>query len=125
MVDSPTHDAHTLELEVALIEVIPSKVVLNILGYAPFFVGTGITVVRTIADDKSSAAFEARMRNSSTRQIVLLAADREAQQLTIVDLRGLTWYSDAEGIIDADMLDLKIGDLLASEPAAAPAAGKR
>jgi predicted negative regulator of RcsB-dependent stress response len=33
--------------------------------------------------------------------------------------------SDAEGIIDADMLDLKIGDLLASEPAAAPAAGKR
>jgi len=33
--------------------------------------------------------------------------------------------SDADGIIDADMLDLKIGDLLASEPAAAPAAGKR
>lgn len=100
VVDSPTLDSHTLELEVALIEVVPSKVVLNVLGYAPFFVGTGITVVRTIADDKSSAAFEARMRISSTRQIVMLAADREAQQLAIIDLRGLTWYSDAEGIID-------------------------
>jgi hypothetical protein len=100
VVDSPTHDSHTLELEMALIEVVPSKVVLNVLGYAPFFVGTGITVVRTIGQDKSSAAFEARMRNSSTREIVLLAADREAEQFAIIDVRGLTWYSDAEGIID-------------------------
>jgi len=100
VLDKPTHDPHALVLEVALIEVVPSKVLLNALGYAPFFIGTGISVVRTIANDKSSAAFEARTRDAATGQIVLLAADREAEQFAPVDLRGLTWYSDAQGIID-------------------------
>ncbi len=62
--------------------------------------GTGITVVRTIANDKSSVAFEARLRNGATGEVVVLAADREAEQYAPIDLRGLTWYSDAEGIID-------------------------
>jgi hypothetical protein len=100
VVDAPTHDSHTVELEMALVEVVPSKVVLNALGYAPFFVGTGISAVRTIAEDKSSAAFEARLRDSSTGRIVMLAADREAEQFAPVNLRGLTWYSDVQGIID-------------------------
>ena len=101
VVDNPTNDPHTLVCEVALIEVIPSKVVLNTLGYAPFFVGTGITVARDVGNDKSSAAFEARTRDAATGDIVMLAADREAEQFSpIIDLRGLTWYGDAEGIID-------------------------
>jgi hypothetical protein len=100
VIDSPTHDPHVLVLEVALIELVPSKVLLNVLEYAPFYVGTGITVVRTAASDKSSAAFEARARDTATGAVVMLAADREAEQFAIIDLRGLTWYSDADGIID-------------------------
>jgi hypothetical protein len=100
VIDSPTKDMHVLVLEVALIQVVPSKVLLNALGYAPFFVGTGITVVRVIANDNSTAAFESRTRDAATGQIVMLAADREAQEFAIVDLRGLTWYSDAEEIVD-------------------------
>ena len=100
VVDSPTKDMHVLILEVALIQVVPSKVLLNALGYAPFFVGTGITVVRVIASDNSTAAFESRTSDAATGQIVMLAADREAQEFAIVDLRGLTWYSDAEEIVD-------------------------
>jgi hypothetical protein len=49
VIDGPTNDARTLVLEVALTEVVPSKVLLNALGFAPFYVGTGISVVRTIA----------------------------------------------------------------------------
>ena len=100
VIDSPTHDARTLVLEVALTEIVPSKVLLNVLGYAPFFVGTGISVVRTIAQDKSTAAFEARMRDAGTGDIVMLAADRESEQFAVVDVRGLTWYSDVDGIIN-------------------------
>jgi hypothetical protein len=100
VVDSPTKDPHALVLEVALIEVVPSKVLLNALGYAPFFIGTGITVARTIGQDKSSAAFEARVRDAATGEVVMLAADRESEQLAIIDLRGLTWYSDVDGMID-------------------------
>jgi hypothetical protein len=95
-----SRDPHTLVFEIALIEVVPSKVVLNALGYAPFFVGTGINIVRTIAGDKSSAAFEARISDAATGKYVLLAADRESEQYAPVDVRGLTWYSDAEGIMD-------------------------
>jgi hypothetical protein len=98
--DVPSHDEHSVVLEMALIEVVPSKVLLNALGYAPFFVGTGLTVVRTLANDKSFAAFELRVRDASTGEVIVLAADREAEQFAPVDLRGLTWYSDAEGIID-------------------------
>lgn len=100
VVDSPSHDPNVLVFEMAIIEVVPSKVVLNVLGYAPFFIGTGITVVRTVANDKSTVAFEARVRDAASGQVVILAADREAQQLAPIDLRGLTWYSDAEGLID-------------------------
>jgi Protein of unknown function (DUF3313) len=100
VIDSRTNAPRTLVLEVALTEVVPSKVLLNALGYAPFYVGTGISVVRTIANDKSSAAFEARVRDASSGDIVMLAADREAEQFAIIDVRGLTWYSDAEGIIN-------------------------
>jgi len=100
VVDKPGNDPHTLVLEMALIEMVPSKVILNVLGYAPFYVGTGITIARTAANDKSSAAFEARVHDASTGEIVMLAADREAEQYSVIDFRGLTWYSDVEGIID-------------------------
>jgi hypothetical protein len=100
VIDSSTRDPHVLVLEVALIELVPSKVLLNLLEYAPFYVGTGITVARTAANDKSTAAFEARVRDSATGDVVMLAADREAEQFAIIDFRGLTWYSDADGIID-------------------------
>src|ERR1700728_188360 len=80
VIDKPTRDPNALVCEVALVEVVPSKVVLNLLGYAPFYVGTGITVVRTIANDKSTIAFEARTRDAATGEIVMLAADREAEQ---------------------------------------------
>src|SRR5262249_874360 len=89
VIDSPTKDRHALVLEMALIEIVPSKVTLNVLGYAPFFVGLGVSAVRTVAHDESSAAFEARVRDAATGKVIMLAADREEQQMAPVNLRGL------------------------------------
>lgn len=97
--DGPTTDADALIIEVALIEVVPSKVVLNALGYAPFGIGLTITAVRTVAKDTSTCAFEARIRDAATGDVVATMADREAQQMALVSARGLTWYSNAETII--------------------------
>ncbi len=122
VIDNPTEDPHALVLEFALIEVVPSKVVLNALGYAPFFIGTGITVVRTVANDKSFAAFEARMRVAASHEVVLLAADRESEQYSPIDLRGLTWYSDAQGIVNewskqfVLIMDAKPGEKIEGTP---------
>jgi hypothetical protein len=100
VLDESTTAPETLIFELALIEVVPSKVALNALGYAPFFIGFGLNALRGLANDKSSVAFEARVRDARTGQILMLAADREAEQATIVDLRAFKWYSHAHGIID-------------------------
>jgi hypothetical protein len=100
VLDHPTRDPHALILEVALVQIVPSKVTLNLAENTPFYVGDGITVVRFIIDDKSCAAYEARIRDAATGRILVLAADREDEQLALIDLRGLTWYDDVHGIID-------------------------
>jgi hypothetical protein len=99
VVDTPTNAPDALIFEMALIEVVPSKVTLNALGYAPFGVGLTLNALRTIGNDKSTCAFESRTRDASTGEILMLAADREAEQMAIVDLRGLTWYSHVDGIV--------------------------
>lgn len=101
LVDKPTESPDTMVLEVALIEVVPSKVTLNALGYAPFGIGVGIKAVRAFAEDKSSVPFEARGRDASTNEVLVMAADRETEQFAPVSVRGLTWYSHAHTIIDA------------------------
>jgi hypothetical protein len=122
VIDSPTDDPHALVFEMALVEAVPSKVLLNVLGYAPFYVGTAISVVRGLANDKSSAAFESRTRDAATGEILALAADREAEQYAPVDLRGLTWYSDIDGIVDewskqfVRIANQKPGEKIAAEP---------
>jgi hypothetical protein len=96
---APPAERGVLVFEFALIEVVPSKVVLNALGYAPFGVGMTLNLLRAVGNDKSSVAFEARARDAATGEVVLLAADREMQQQALIDARGLTWYSHAHGII--------------------------
>jgi hypothetical protein len=99
VLDAPTTDPDALVVELAIIEVVPSKVVLNALGFVPFGVGMTLNAVRFIAKDTSTCAFEGRIRVASTREIVAKLADREAQQMAIVSVRGLTWYSSAKTII--------------------------
>lgn len=101
VVENPPTSPDALILEVALTEVVPSKVVLNALGYAPFGIGLAVNVVRGMAEDVSTTAFEGRVRAASTREVVAMVADREAEQKALVSVRGLTWYSHAHVIIDA------------------------
>ena len=122
VLDQATRDRDALILEMALIEVVPSKVVLNALGYAPFGVGLTLNALRTIGNDKSTVAFEAHARDAATGEILLLAADREAQQMAVVDLRALTWYSHADGIVNdwakqfVRVLNQKPGEVIKDSP---------
>jgi uncharacterized protein DUF3313 len=100
VVDAPTESSSAVVFEMALIELVPSKVALNALGYAPFGIGLGVSAVRGAANDKSSVAFEARLRDAATGDIIMLAADREAEQGALIDLRAFKWYTHAHGIID-------------------------
>src|SRR2546423_934832 len=57
VVDSPTENSRALVMEMALIQLVPSKVALNALGYAPFGIGLGVSAARGAANDKSTVAF--------------------------------------------------------------------
>jgi hypothetical protein len=95
------NSARALVFEMALVELVPSKVSLNALGYAPFGIGLAVSGTRTVAGDKSTAAFEARVRDAATGEIILLAADREQEDFALIDLRGFKWYTHIHAIIDS------------------------
>lgn len=99
IVEAKPSSPDALLIEVALTEVVPSKGVLNALGYAPFGIGMTLTAVRMVASDVSTVAFEARIRDAATNEIVAMVADREAEQTAAVSVRGLTWYAHAEAAI--------------------------
>ena len=90
------HRHPALRLEVALIEIDPSASVLHALSWAgpP---GTGSAVG---AINQRKAAFEARLRDAQTGEVVATFADRDMQDVGPIDLTRLTWYGPAKGIMD-------------------------
>jgi hypothetical protein len=93
---------NTLIAEFALTEVVPNRIVLNALGYAAGPIvgpaGSAASNVET-ATTKSTVAFEARMRDGATKEIVAMFADRESQKYSPVNVKDLTWYGHARSII--------------------------
>jgi hypothetical protein len=93
---------NTLVAEFALVEVIPNKIVLDALGYAAGpAVGAAGTVAANVqtATTHSSVAFEGRMRDGETNEVVAMFADRESEKFSIVNVKDLTWYGHAKSIL--------------------------
>lgn len=85
-----------LRLELALIEIDPSTPVLHALSWAgPIGTGSAMGAV-----NQRRAAFEARLRDLQTGQVVATFADRDAADIGPLDLTRLTWYGPAKGIMD-------------------------
>lgn len=90
------HRAPALRLEVALIEIMPSESVLHALSWAgPPGTGTAAGMI-----NQRRAAFEARLRDYDTGEVVATFADRDMQDAGPLDLTRLTWYGPAKGIMD-------------------------
>lgn len=93
VVDEPK-GADTLVLELAIIEIVPSKVTLEALGWVlPFGGGILLTPLNT-----STAAMEGRFVEADTGDVLLSFADREGEKARPVDLAGFTWYTHALAI---------------------------
>jgi hypothetical protein len=93
---------NTLVAEFALVEVIPNKVVLDALGYAAGpAVGAAGSVAANVqtAATHSTVAFEARMKDGATNDVVAMFADRESEKFSIVNVKDLTWYGHAKAIL--------------------------
>ena len=95
VVDQP--DGETIVFEMALVEVIPSKVALNTLGYAPF-VGSAARLLRGWKY-RSMVAFEARLKDGASGETIAQFADREAEKAAFLNVKDVTWYGHAESIL--------------------------
>ena len=85
-----------LRLELALIEINPSKPVLHAISWAaPIGTSAAAGVI-----NQRRAAFEGRLRDLQTGEVVATFADRDMQDVGPIDLTRLTWYGPAKGIID-------------------------
>jgi hypothetical protein len=107
VVDKP--GPNTLILEMAIVQLVPSKAELQALGLVPVgFVGLGVTVAEigassaTNSEDqgKGVIAMEARLRDGATGEVVSMFADREHPPSAILDVKALFWWEPAKPICD-------------------------
>jgi hypothetical protein len=89
------HREPALRLELALIEIEPSQPALHAAGWLTPGGGTAAGVV-----NKRRAAFEGRLRDLQTAEVVATFADRDMQDAGPLDLTRLTWYGPAKGILE-------------------------
>ena len=91
----------SLTLEMAITELVPSKVLLNIVKVAgPYGSGLAAGALERGTEAQSTIAFEARVKDTDTGQIVAMFADRQYATLRPIDLKGFTWYGNAEDIVE-------------------------
>ena len=97
VIESPAqHKQPALRLELALIEIDPSAPVLHALSWAgPPGTGTAAGMI-----NQRKAAFEGRLRDLQTGEVVATFADRDMADAGPLDLTRLTWYGPAKGIMD-------------------------
>jgi len=103
IVDTPSGQ-NTLILETAIVQLVPSKAVLNALGFVswiPSAVMMGGSAASGSEDQgKGLVAIEGRVRDGASGQIVGEFADRERPPTAIVDLKSLNWWAPAKKVID-------------------------
>jgi hypothetical protein len=97
VVEAPQKDSLTLEL--ALTELVPSNVALSVLEYAPYGGGTAVRVMERATGAESTVAFEAKMKDSATGDVLAMFADRQVKKIRIIDFKAFTWYAHGREII--------------------------
>jgi hypothetical protein len=106
-VDKP--GSKTLILEMAIVQLVPSKSELQALGLVPVgyfgLISEGVMVggsLLTHSEDqgKGVIAIEARTRDGSSGEIVSMFADREHPPTALLDIKALFWWESAKPICD-------------------------
>jgi hypothetical protein len=95
-------DDKTIVIQLALVELVPNKAALGVLGTAawaaPLAIGVPVGTLAAFAD-QGSISFEGRARDGGTGEVVAMCADREIGPMRVVDFRSMTWYGSAHEII--------------------------
>jgi hypothetical protein len=90
----------TAVLEIAIVELVPSKAALGALGLvAPLAKAPAVAVGSKVAGGNPSVAIEARLRDAVTGEVLAMMADREEPPFRPIDAKAVLWYGDAQDSI--------------------------
>jgi hypothetical protein len=90
----------SLTLAMAITELVPGHVLLNVIKIAgPYGSGLAAAALERGTEAQSTVGFEARVNDTDTGQTVAMFADREYATARPIDLKGFTWYGNAEDIV--------------------------
>lgn len=92
----------TVVIELAIVELVPSKAAFGALRLAaPVFGPAGIAVGAgsAAAGGRPSVAIEGRLKDGVTGETLFMFADRQEAQMRIIDLSAVTWWGHAKDII--------------------------
>jgi hypothetical protein len=90
----------SLTLEMAITELVPGHVLLNVIKVAgPYGSGLAAAALERGTEAQSTAAFEAGLKDTDTGETVAMFADRAYATARPIDLKGFTWYGNAEDIV--------------------------
>jgi hypothetical protein len=100
-----TAGPNTLVLETALVQVVPSRTVVGVIGCVSpatvAVVGTAAGAMSKSQDiGKGVVAIEGRFRDGRTREIVGMFADCEHPKYAFLDFKAINWWAPAKIIID-------------------------
>lgn len=104
VVDKPGEK--TLIMEMALTEMIPNKAGFE-AALTTASMGTGAIAVSAASaagksfGSKSSVAFEMRLLDGKTNEIVGMLADREQEQASPINIKNFTWHGHSKSIINS------------------------
>jgi hypothetical protein len=90
----------SLTLEMAITELVPSKVLLNAIKIAgPYGSGLAAIALERGTEAQSAVAFEARVKDTDTGEVLAMFADKEYAVFRPIDLKGFSWYGNAQDIV--------------------------
>jgi len=107
VVEKPGQD--TLILEMAIVQLVPSKSELQALSLVPVgfvgLIGTGVmaggsAVTHSEDQGKGVIAIEGRTRDGASGEVICMFADRQHPPTAILDIKALFWWEPAKPICD-------------------------
>lgn len=104
VIDDPAEiDADTAVLQMSLVELVPNKAILGVIGIAawgaPLEIGIPVATL-TAFISHGSTAMECEVRDAGTGKVLASFADRQTGKMRVIDLRSLSWYANAHETMD-------------------------